>query len=142
MNKVTLLGRLTKDVDIKTSASGKAIGKFTLAVNRSFTKKGEEKQADFFNIIAFGATAEFCGKYFMKGLQVAVCGKIQNRSWDDSQGVKHYVTEILADEVFFAESKKPQAGMFSGADESPAKQPLFPASDDSNDGNFEDELPF
>lgn len=106
MNKVALIGRLTKDVELKVTQSNNQVAIFTLAVNRRFVKEGEERQADFINIIAWGKTAEFCNKYFSKGLQVGIIGRIQTRTWDDDQGTKHYVTEVVAEEVDFADSKK------------------------------------
>ena len=109
MNKVELLGRLTKDPEIKyTQTNNTAVANFSLAVNRRFTKEGEERQADFINIVAWGKTAEFCNKYFKKGMQIALVGRIQTRNWEDEQGQKHYVTEVIAEEVYFADSKKVQ----------------------------------
>lgn len=108
MNKVALLGRLTRDPELRYSANNNSTAwvTFTLAVNRRFAKQGEEKQADFINILAFGKTAEFCSTYFAKGQQVAVCGRIQVRSWDDQDGKKRYATEVVAEDVYFADSKK------------------------------------
>ena len=109
MNKVILLGRLTKDVDVKyTQTTNIMIASFSLAVNRRFAKQGEERQADFFNVTAFGKTGEFCSKYFSKGQQVAIIGRLQNRSWEDDQGQKHYATDVIAEEVYFADSKRQQ----------------------------------
>lgn len=110
MNKVILLGRLTKDVDVKyTQTTNIMIASFSLAVNRRFIKQGEERQADFFNVTAFGKTAEFIQKYMnTKGQQIAVIGRLQNRSWEDDQGQKHYATDVIAEEVYFADSKKQQ----------------------------------
>ena len=106
MNKVVLMGRLTKDPDLKYTANNTAVCKFTLAVNRRFSKQGEEKQADFIPIIAWSNLGEFCGKYFEKGQQVAVVGSIQTRSWEDNEGKRHYATEVIAEEAYFADSKK------------------------------------
>lgn len=107
MNKVILLGRLTKDVDVKyTQTTNIMIASFSLAVNRRFIKQGEERQADFFNVTAFGKTGEFCSKYFSKGQQVAIIGRLQTRNWQDDQGQKHYATDIIAEECYFADSKK------------------------------------
>ena len=107
MNKVELIGRLTKDPEVRyTQSSNTQVSNFTLAVSRRFVKEGEERQADFINIVAWGKTAEFCSKYFRKGQQVAVVGRVQTRTWDDDQGQKHYVTEVVAEEVYFADSKK------------------------------------
>ena len=103
------MGKLTRDVDVKyTQTNNTMIASFSLAVNRRFVKEGEERQADFFNITAFGKTGEFCSKYFSKGQQVAVIGRLQNRSWEDEQGQKHYATDVIAEEVYFADSKKQQ----------------------------------
>ena len=107
MNKVELIGRLTKDPEVRyTQSSNTQVSNFILAVSRRFVKEGEERQADFINIVAWGKTAEFCSKYFNKGQQVAVVGRIQTRNWEDDQGQKHYATEVVAEEVYFADSKK------------------------------------
>lgn len=107
MNKCVLMGRLTRDVDVRyTQTNNAMVSNFTLAVNRRFVKEGEERQADFINIVSFGKTAEFVSKYFKKGQQVGVIGRIQTRTWDDEQGQKHYVTEVVAEEVYFADSKR------------------------------------
>ena len=101
------MGRLTKDPEIRnTQTNNTMVANFSLAVNRRFVKEGEERQADFINIVAWGKTAEFCSKYFRKGQQVGVIGRIQTRTWDDDQGMKHYATEVVAEEVYFADSKK------------------------------------
>ena len=110
MNKVILMGRLTKEPDTRyTQTNNTQVTNFTLAVNRRFAKQGEERQADFINIVAWSKTAEFVSKYFRKGQQVAVVGRIETRNWDDDQGQKHYVTEVIAEEVYFADSKKEES---------------------------------
>lgn len=102
MNKVILMGRLTKAPETRfTQTNNKQVTNFTLAVNRRFTEG-----TDFLNIVAWNKTAEFVSKYFKKGKQVAVIGNIQTRTYDDKDGKKVYVTEILAEEVYFADSKK------------------------------------
>ncbi|OKZ73891.1 MAG: single-stranded DNA-binding protein [Clostridium sp. 26_22] len=107
MNKVILMGRLTKDVEIRyTQTNNTAVASFNLAVNRRFVKEGEERQADFFNIVAWGKLGEFCSKYFKKGQQVGIIGRLQTRNWEYEQGQKHYVTEVVAEEAYFADSKK------------------------------------
>ena len=107
MNKVCLIGRLTKDPEIRyTQTSNTMVASFNLAVNRRFVKEGEERQADFISIAAWSKTAEFIEKYFKKGQQVGIGGRIQTRNWDDEQGQKHYVTEVIAEEVYFADSKR------------------------------------
>lgn len=102
MNKVSLIGRLTKDVEVRyTQSNNIPVGSFTLAVNRRFAKEGEQ-QADFINIVAWNKTAEFCSKYFKKGQQIGLIGRIQTRTYDDNNGQKRYVTEVVAEEVYFA----------------------------------------
>lgn len=110
MNKVILMGRLTKDPEVRyTQATNTMVTSFTLAINRRFAKQGEERQADFINIVAWNKTAEFVSKYFSKGQQVGVIGRIQTRNYDDEQGVKHYITEVIAEEVYFAGEKKEES---------------------------------
>lgn len=107
MNKVILMGRLTKDVEVRyTQTNNTAVASFNLAVNRRFVKEGEKRQTDFFNIVAWGKLGEFCSKYFKKGQQVGIIGRLQTRNWEDEQGQKHYVTEVVAEEAYFADSKK------------------------------------
>ena len=107
MNKVILMGRLTKDQEVRyTQTNNTLVAGFTLAVNRRFVKQNEERQADFINVVAWSKIGEFCSKYFKKGQQVGIIGRIQNRTWDDDQGKKHYMTEIIAEEAYFADGKK------------------------------------
>ena len=107
MNKTILLGRLTKDPDIRYSqATNMMVANFTLAVNRKYVKPGEERQADFINIVTYSKLAEFVQKYLKQGLQILVSGRLQNRSWDDSNGQKRYITEVIAEEIDFADSPK------------------------------------
>lgn len=114
MNKVILMGRLTRDPEVRyTQTNNTLVASFSLAVNRRFVKQGEERQADFINIVAWSKTGEFCSKYFKKGQQVGVIGRIQTRTWDDDQGQKHYVTEVVAEEAYFADSRR--EGEASGA---------------------------
>jgi len=136
MNKAILMGRLTRDPEIRYTSTNLAICRFTLAVDRGYVKQGEERQADFIPIVTFDKTAEFCSKYFTKGRQVAVVGRIQVSSWDDSEGKKRYTTEVVANEVFFADSKRSDT----------ADRPLDQQSVQSSDGFYpledEEELPF
>ena len=107
MNKVILMGRLTRDPETRyTQTNNTLVASFTLAVNRRFAKPGEERQADFINIVAWSKLGEFCSKYFKKGQQVGIIGRMQTRTWDDDQGVKHYITEVVAEEAYFADSKR------------------------------------
>jgi single-strand DNA-binding protein len=107
MNKVILMGRLTRDPEVRyTQTNNTLVASFSLAVNRRFVRPGEERQADFINIVAWSKLGEFCSKYFKKGQQVGIIGRIQTRTWDDEQGQKHYVTEVVAEEAYFADSKR------------------------------------
>ena len=105
MNKVILMGRLTKDPEIRYTQNNMTVANFSIAVSRRFAKESDEVKADFFNVIAWNKTGEFVGKYFKKGQQILVSGRIENRNWTDQQGVKHYATDIIAEEVDFAGSK-------------------------------------
>ena len=102
INKVFLMGNLTKDPEFKTTPSGVSVATFSIAVGRRFATQGDEVKADFFNVVSWRNTAEFVSKYFTKGKSIVVVGSLQNRSWDDSNGQKRYVTEIIADECYFA----------------------------------------
>ena len=107
MNKVILMGRLTRDPEVRyTQTNNTLVASFSLAVNRRFARQGEERQADFFNVVAWNKQGEFCSKYFKKGQQVGVIGRLQTRTWDDDKGTKHYITEVVAEEAYFADSKK------------------------------------
>ena len=107
LNKVILMGRLVRDPELRSTPGGVNAAFFTLAVDRSYAKQGEEKKTDFINIVAWRSTADFVSKYFTKGQLAAVTGRLQVRSWDDQQtGQKRSATDVVAEEVFFAESKK------------------------------------
>lgn len=131
MNNTILMGRLVADPELRRTNSGTAVCSFTLAVNR-FAKAGEKPEADFFDMVAWGKTAEFVCKYFSKGQQMAVQGRLQTRSYEDRNGQKRKVVEVVAEDVYFTESKR----------EKPADP--FTLSDDGfsvvNDGD--DDLPF
>ena len=106
MNKIILLGRLSKDVEARyTQTNNTMVASFTLAVNRRFKQEGQP-EADFINIVAWSKLAEFCSKYFKKGQQVSIVGRLQTRTWEDENGQKRYVTEVVAEEAYFADSKK------------------------------------
>ena len=96
MNKVILMGRLTRDPEVRyTTNTNTLVASFSLAVNRRFAKQGEERQADFINVVAWNKTGEFCSKWFKKGQQVGVVGRLQTRNWEDENKVKHYITCLL-----------------------------------------------
>jgi len=135
VNKWIGIGRLVKEVETFSGAS--QFAKFTIAVNRKFKKDGEP-DADFFNIVAFGKTAEFCEKYFLKGKQVAISGRVQNRTWTDKEGAKRYSTDIVAEEVYFADSK----GEAKPVQEEVASAVSVEDLGGSADENSPDDLPF
>lgn len=121
---------MIKDVDVKhTQTSNILVANFTLAVNRRIKKEGQQT-ADFINIIAWGKTGEFCSKYFKKGQQVSVIGRLQTRNYEDNKGQKHYVTEVIAEEVYFADSKKETAE--NNNLENQFGNEIFNANDDSD----------
>ena len=111
MNKIMLLGRLTKNPEVRyTQTNNILVASFSLAVNRKIAKQGEERQADFINIVAWNKTGEFCSKYLKKGQQIAIVGRLQTRNYEDNNAQKHYIVEVVAEEVYFADSKKETAG--------------------------------
>ena len=105
LNKIIIMGRLTRDPELKTTNNGKPVTKITLAVERDFGKD-KEKETDFFDVVAWEKRAEFISKYFTKGQLVCVEGRLQRRQWEDDNCQKRYAFEILAESVYFAESKK------------------------------------
>ena len=118
-NKVILGGRLTADPELKATPSGVQVCSFSIAVNRRFAeKKGGEKPADFFNVTAWGQTAEFITRYFRKASSICVVGSIQTRTWE-KDGVKHYATEIVAAEAYFVDAKNEMPGQAVGAAAAP-----------------------
>lgn len=106
MNKVNLVGRLTRDPEVKTTTTGKAVATFTLAVDRRFKNKDGQKEADFVPIVVWGKQAEFVGQYLSKGSQIGVSGRLQVRSYDGQDGQRRHVTEVVADEVYFISTKR------------------------------------
>lgn len=111
LNKAILMGRLTAAPELRHTTNNTPVCSFTLAVNRSYGKD----QTDFIDIVAWQKTAEFVAQYFTKGMQVAVAGRISTRNWEDKQGNKRKATEVVADEVHFAEGKKPEFTETHGA---------------------------
>ena len=105
MNKVFLIGNLTRDPEQTQTPSGVAVCKFSIAVSRDFKDSDGNRETDFFNITVWRGRAENCGKYLKKGNKVAIVGKLQNRTYEDKDGVKRTVTEIIADEVEFLTPK-------------------------------------
>ena len=145
MNVAILMGRLTADPELRHTTSGIAVTSFTIAIDRRFTKAGEEKQTDFINIVAWRQTAEFVANYFRKGQLVAVEGSIQTRKYQDKEGNNRTAFEVVANNVHFAESKRDNGG--SGYTPA-AHQPAAPTSFANTDGSEfselsgDDDLPF
>ena len=110
LNKAFLMGRLTKDPEMRHTQAGRAVCSFSVAVDRDFVPQGQERQTDFINVVAWGSTAEFIGTYFAKGRMIVVEGRIQTRTWEGNDGKKNYVTEINADQVYFGEGKRDSDG--------------------------------
>ena len=106
MNKVIIIGRATKDVELKTTPTGTSVAEFSIAVRRSFKSANGENESDFFNCIAFSKLAETISKYVKKGDQVGVEGRLQTRNYTNREGKKVYVTEIIVDNVEFLQTKK------------------------------------
>lgn len=114
MNKVVLIGRLTKDPELKfTPGNGTAVATFSLAVDRRFTSKDGQREADFINVVAWGKTAELVANYMGKGRLLGVSGRIQTRNYEAKDGTKRYITEVVAEEVQFLDkgtgARQPQA---------------------------------
>ena len=105
LNVAIIMGRLTADPELRTTASGVAVTTFSVAVDRRFQRQGEEKQTDFINVVAWRQTAEFVSRYFHKGSMIAVRGSIQQRNYEDKNGNKRTAFEIVAEEVSFCGSK-------------------------------------
>lgn len=139
LNKAILMGRLVADPELRKTASDTSVTTFTLAVNRSFSRPGEQAQTDFIDVVAWRGTAEFVSKWFTKGMQVAVSGKIQTRTWEDKAGQKRKNVEVVADEVFFADSKRGDAPARDSMPEPfdlSAGISAFPMPDDDSDLPF------
>ncbi len=148
MAKIILGGRITTDVELKTTPSGVSVVSFSIAVNRrGAVKPGEEQKSDFFSCVAWRGTAEFITRYFRKGSAICVFGTIENNNWTDERGVTHYGNRVTVDEAYFVDSKsdnaggmpaavKPEPGLYtSPAMEQGGYGQLEPLSDDA-------ELPF
>ncbi len=135
LNCAAIMGRLTADPELKVTESGVHVCSFTVAVGRNFVKQGEERQADFIDVVVWRQAADFVSKYFRKGSMIAVNGSIQTRNWEDKTGNKRKSTEIIAENINFADSKVNSA------------LNIEPPADASDEGTFreipdEEDLPF
>lgn len=146
MNKVILMGRLTRDPEMRQTPNGVAVCSFSIAVNRRFAKEGQQN-ADFINCTAWRQQAEFICKYFQKGSMIAVVGNLQSRSWENQEGKRQYSTDVVVDEVYFTGSKGDSQGSSEGyyAPQQPKADNSFSDIDamgfHTMDGS-EDDLPF
>ena len=109
LNKIILMGRLTRDPELRRTESGTAVCSFSIAVDRDFKSKNGEKETDFIDIVSWRATAEFVSKYFTKGRMAVVEGRLQIRDWTDKEGGKRRTAEVVADNVYFGDSKRDNA---------------------------------
>ena len=149
LNCAVIMGRLVADPELRTTTSGISVISFRVAVDRNFVRQGEERQADFIDVVAWRQTAEFVSRYFRKGSMIAVQGSIQTRNYEDRNGNKRYAFEIVADNVSFCGSKA-ETGTAGGSAryEEPARpQSSAPAYASGSMGDFsdiqdDDELPF
>lgn len=123
MNKVILIGRLTKDPEVKSTASQVSFCNFTIACDRKFKDANGQRQADFISCVAWRQTATFVGSYFHKGSKIAVTGSIQTRTYDDNSGQKRYVTEVVVEDAEFVESANNTGRAASVAPEAPQQAP-------------------
>lgn len=147
LNRVTLLGRVASDIELKTTATGVSVTSFALAVGRSYAKAGTERQTDFIDIVVWRNTAEFVAKYFKKGQMMAVDGSLQTRMYEDREGKKRKVVEVVAENIYFAESKSNSGGNGSAPTFSvPDSTPVFESGSVSDFEEIlssdDDELPF
>ena len=106
LNHIVLMGRLTRDPELRRTGSGVAVASFTIAVDRDFAAQGAERETDFVDIVAWRNTAEFVSKYFAKGRMAVVSGRLQIRNWQDKDGNKRRSAEVVADNVYFGDSKR------------------------------------
>ena len=149
LNKIIIMGRLTRDPELRRTGSGTAVTSFSLAVDRDFKSQSGEKETDFIDVVAWRSTAEFVSKYFTKGRMAVVEGRLQIRDWTDKDGGKRRSAEIVADNVYFGDSKRDGAGDFGGAPASYSAPmggrnaaPMGGQSDFAEIGEEDGELPF
>ena len=114
LNKIFIMGRLTRDPELRRTQSGTAVTSFSLAVDRDFKSQSGEKETDFIDVVAWRATAEFAAKYFTKGRMAIVEGRLQIRPWTDKDGNNRRSAEVVADNIYFGDSKRDSAGDMGG----------------------------
>ena len=125
LNKAIVMGRLTKDVELRRTNTGTPVASFTLAVDRDFAdKQSGEKEVDFIEVVSWKGTAEFVSKFFSKGKMAIVSGRLQMRKWTDKDGNKRTTAEIVAENVYFGDSKKDDTGSFASTPTATNYEPL------------------
>ena len=148
LNKIFIMGRLTRDPELRRTQSGTAVTSFSLAVDRDFKSQSGEKETDFIDVVAWRSTAEFVSKYFTKGRMAVVEGRLQIRDWTDKDGGKRRSAEVVADNVYFGDSKRDSAGDFGAPASYSAPMggrsaaPMGGQSDFAEIGEEDGELPF
>ena len=149
LNKIILMGRLTRDPELRRTQSGTAVTSFSIACDRDFKSQSGEKETDFIDVVAWRSTAEFVSKYFTKGRMAIVEGRLQIRDWTDNNGSKRRSAEVIADNIYFGDSKRDSAPSDYGAPPpygapsgrgTPA--PMESRSDFAEIGEEDGELPF
>ena len=136
MNKIILIGRLTKDPEVKVTQSQVSFCTFTIAVDRKFKTADGERQSDFLTCVAWRQQADLLGRYFQKGSRIGIVGNLQSRSYDNNEGKKVYVTEVVVDEIEFMESKKEQGQAYAPPAPS-VDNGFYPAMDDDTSLPFD-----
>ena len=142
LNSIVILGRICNEPELRTTPSGLSVTSFTVAVDRSFAKSGEERQTDFIPVVAWRSTADFVTKYFHKGSMIAVQGSLQSRNYEDKQGNKRTAFEIVASEVSFCGGKNEGNSNSEKPNNSPATPTYTPAPEDFEQTEIDDDLPF
>lgn len=123
LNKIIVMGRLVRDPELRRTNSGTAVASFTIACDRDFKSDGGEREADFIECVAWRNTAEFVSKYFTKGRMAVVSGRLQTRNWTSKEGNKRKATEIVAESVYFGDSKREELQSYAAPQESFAELP-------------------
>ena len=136
LKEVILMGRLTREPDVSMTQNGTTAANFSLACERDYAPQGQDRETDFFDIVAFRNTADFVGQYFAKGQLVAVKGRLQQRDWTDKQGNKRRTTEILADRCYFSEKRQGRDSSSGGFQQMPDSTPVPFEDPDDNDLPF------
>jgi len=131
MNKVILIGNLTRDPELSQTNSGISVARISIAVSRKFANQDGSRETDFFNVTAWRAIAENCAKYLKKGSKIAVIGSIQNRSYEAQDGSKRFTTDIMADEIEFLSTKNDEGAIATPGESSNPVADLQPIDDDS-----------